>query len=83
MGEQLSKNLPNKSNTFINENLINERTNFRFSPLTPEKRIKTMSNFKTSKDFSVDNISSFFMGKGMPILVSSLSELLNYSMSIA
>ena len=41
-----------------------------------------MSKFKTSKGFGVDNISSFFLKKGMPILASSLSQLFNLSISI-
>ena len=43
--EQLSNSIPNKSNIFINENLMNVRTASRFSPLTPEQLIKTMSKF--------------------------------------
>ena len=80
--EQPGKNIPNKSNIFINENLLNVRTTFRFSPLTPKQLMKTMSEFKTSKGFGVDNISSSFLKQGMPILASSLSEFLNLSMSI-
>ena len=44
--------------------------------------MKTMSKFKTSKGFGVDNISSFFLKKGMPILASSLNQLFNLSISI-
>ena len=43
--EQLSNSIPNKSNTFINENLVNVRTASVFSSLTPEQLIKTMSKF--------------------------------------
>ena len=81
IGEQLSNKIPNKPNTFVKESLPNVRTAFRFSPLTPQQLIKTMSKFKTSKGFGVDNISSFFLKKGMPILASSLSQLFNLSIS--
>ena len=82
IGEQLSNKIPNKSITFVKQSMPNVRTAFRFSPLTPQQLIKTMSKFKTSKDFGVDNISSFFLKKGMPILASGLSHLFNLSISI-
>ena len=82
IGEQPNSNIPNKSNPFINENLLNVRTAFRFLPLTPVQLIKIMPQFTTSKGFGVDNISSFSLKKGMPILASNLKELLNLSMSI-
>ena len=50
--------------------------------LTPEQLIKTMCKFKTFKSFGVVNISSYFLKKGMPILASSVSQLLNLSISI-
>ena len=78
IGEQSSNNIPKKSNTFVNENLLNVRTTYRFSPLTPKQFIKTMSKFKTSKGFGVDDISSFLLKKGMLILTNSLRELLNF-----
>ena len=41
-----------------------------------------MSKLKTSNCFGVDSIPIFFLKKGMPILASCLSQLLNLSMSI-
>ena len=82
IGDQLSNNIPKKLNTFINEILLRIRTTFSFTPFTLEQLIKTVSKFKTSKGFGVGNISSFSLKKTMPILASSLSQLLNFSMSI-
>ena len=82
IGEQLSNNIPKKLNMFINEILLRIRTTFSFTPLTPEQLINSVSKFKTSKGFGVDNISSFYLKKSMPFLASGLSQILNLSMSI-
>ena len=82
MGEQLSKEIPNKTNSFISDIVLNVKTNFSFSPLIPEQLIKTMSKFKTSNGFGVNNISSFFLKKGMLILGNSSSLVFNLCMSL-
>ena len=63
ISEQLSSNIQNTSNIFIDENMLNVATASRFSPLAPEQLIKAMSKFKTSEGFPVHNISSFFPKK--------------------
>ena len=82
IGEQLSNKIPNKSNTFIKESLPSVRAAFRFLDLAQQQLIKTLSKFKISRGFGVDNISSFFLKKGMPILANSLSQIVELSINI-
>ena len=58
-----------------------ESVRFTFSPLQPDHLLKASGKFKTSHSFGVDNISSYFLIVGMPILAPSLSEILNLSMA--
>ena len=56
-------------------------SSFLFSPILPQQVIEAMNNFKTSRSFGLDLISSYFLKLGMPVLASPLSQILNISIS--
>ena len=51
------------------------------TPLESEQVITAMRKFKTSQGHGLDEISSFFLKAGMPILAEPLAELFNLSLS--
>ena len=81
VGEQLSKKIPKKINSFISRQIPAPKSKFGFSPVNAEDRIKAMSKLKSSQGFGMDNISSFFLKKGMPILANGLCQIFNMSLS--
>ena len=83
IGEKLSKEIPDTGNAFLDSasDGSTESERFTFSPLQPDHLLKAINKFKTSHSFGVDNISSYFLKVGMPILAPSLSEIFNLSMS--
>ena len=83
VGDQLSAKIPHTKNSLLEGDVtVNpEKVSFSFSPISPQKLVKAMGKFKTSKSFGLDLISSYFLKIGMPILASPLSQLFNLSMS--
>ena len=81
VGEQLSKKIPKKMNSFISSQILAPESNFSFSPVNAEDLTKAMSKFKSSQGFGMDNISSFFLKKSMPILANGLCQIFNMSLS--
>ena len=81
VGEQLSKNIPIRMNSFISNQTLARKSTFNFSPINAQDLIKAMSKFKSSQGFGMDNISSFFFRIGMPIIAKGLSQIFNMSLS--
>ena len=83
VGHQLSTKIPHTKNSLLKGDVtVNpEKVSFSFLPIWPQKLVKAMGKFKTSKSFGLDLISSYFLKIGMPILASPLSQLFNLSMS--
>ena len=81
VGEQLSKKIPKKMNSFISSQIPAPKSKFSFSPVNAEDLIKAMSKLKSSQGFGMDNISSFFLKKSMPILANGLCQIFNMSLS--
>ena len=81
VGEQLSKKIPKKINSFISNQILSPKSTFSFSPVNAEDLNKAMSKFKSSQGFGMDNKSSFFLKKSIPILSNGLSQIFNMSLS--
>ena len=67
-------------NSFISNQILSPKSTFSFSPVNAEDLNKAMSKFKSSQGFGMDNISSFFLQKSMPILANGLSQIFNMSL---
>ena len=80
VGDQLCKKIPKKINSFISSQTAH-KSKFSFSPVNAEDLIKAMSKLKSSQGFGMDNISSFFLKKSMPILANGLCQIFNMSLS--
>ena len=52
-----------------------------YEPFNEDHIINTISKFKSSHGFGLDNISSFFLKKGMPILANGRSQIFNLCLS--
>ena len=72
VGDQLSAKIPHTKNSLLEGDVtVNpEKVSFSFSTISPQKLVKAMGKFKTSKSFGLDLISSYFLKIGMPILAS-------------
>ena len=66
IGEELSKDIPYKLNSFLNNQIHAPDRSFIFTPITAEHIIKAISKFKSSHGFGLDNISSFSWRKVCP-----------------
>ena len=75
VGDQLSTKIPLAKNSLLEGDVtVNpDKVSFSFSPILPQKLVKAMGKFKTSRSFGRDLISSYFLKIGMPILASPLS----------
>ena len=73
IGEELSKDIPYKLNSFLSNQIHAPVRSFVFTPIYAEHSIKAVCKFKSSHGFGVDNISSFFLKNGMPVLANGLS----------
>ena len=58
IGEELSKDIPYKFNSFLSNQIHAPDKSFIFTPINAE-HIKTISKFKSSHGFGLDRISSF------------------------
>ena len=83
VGEELSKEIPDTKNLLLEGSFIvnPDELSFLFSPILPQRLVKAMNKFKTSKNFGLDLISSYFLKLGMSIFASSLSQIFNLSVS--
>lgn len=68
-------------NLLISNQILSPKSTFSFSPVNTEDLIKAMSKFKSSQGFCMDNKSSFFLKKSIPILSNRLSQIFNMSLS--
>ena len=68
-------------NSFTRSQILAPKSKFSFSPVNAEDLNKAMSKFKSSQGFGMDNISSFFLKKSMPILANGLCQIFNMSLS--
>ena len=68
VGDQLSTKIPHTNNSLLEGDVtVNPgKVSFSFSPISPQKLVKAMGKFKTSKSFGLDLISSYFLKIGMP-----------------
>ena len=78
IGEELSKDIPYKLNSFSSNQIHAPDRSFIFTPII----IKAIYKFKSSHGFGLDNISSFFLKKGMPVLANGLSQMFNLCLSL-
>ena len=83
IGVKLCNDIPNTENDLLNGDYdINPTAaTFLFTPIESEQVIKAMRKFKTSQGQGLDEISSFFLKAGMPILAEPLAALFNLSLS--
>ena len=82
IGEELSKDISYKLNSFLsNQNHASDKS-FIFTPINAEHIIKAISMFKSSHGLGLDNISSFFLKNGMPVLANGLSQMFNLCLSL-
>ena len=81
IGKDLSDKIPATKNPLLNGDKI-VSSSFSFSPLSKEEVLKAFSKVKTSNGFGTDMISSFFLKTGIEILVPSLIQLFNWSLSV-
>ena len=83
IGVKLCNDIPDTENDLLNGDYdINPTAaTFLFTPIESEQAIKAMRKFKTSQGQGLDEISSFFLKAGMPILAEPLVELFNFSLS--
>ena len=58
-----------------------QKPTFLFTPMESGQVITAMRKFKTSQGQYLDEISSFFLKAGMPVLAEPLAELFNPSLS--
>jgi len=80
--EELSKDIPEKVNSFLSNQFHATDGSFLFTPINTEHIIKAISKFKSSNGFRLDYIPSFFQKKGMPILANSLSQIFHLCLSL-
>ena len=74
IGEELGKDSPYKLNSFLSVQIHAPDRSFISTPITAEHIIKAISKFNSSHGFGLDNMSSFFLMKGMPAMVNCLSQ---------
>ena len=67
IGEELSKDIPYKLNSFLSNQIHAPDRSFIFTSINAEHIIKAISKFKSSHGLGLDTISSFFLKKGMPV----------------
>ena len=67
IGEELSIDIPYKLNLFLSNQIHAPDRSFIFTPINAEHIIKAISKFKSSHGFGLDNVSNFFLKKGMPV----------------
>ena len=72
IGEELSKDIPYNLNSFLSNQIHAPDRSFIFPPINAEHIIIAISKVKYSHGFGLENISSFFLKKSMPILANSL-----------
>ena len=79
VGDKLSRKIPDKENNLLkgDHDINPTAAHFTFSPMQPQEFVKAMNKFKTSHESDLDQISSFFLKAGMPILAQPLSQLFN------
>ena len=82
IGEERRKDIPYKLNSFLSNQIHAPDISFIFTPINAEQIIKAISKFKSSHGFGLDNISSFLMKKGMPVLANDLSQMRNLCLSL-
>ena len=81
IGEELSKDIPYKLNSYLSNQIHPPNKSFIFTTINAEHIIKAISKLKSSNGFGLDNFSSFFLKKGMPILANGLSQMFSLFLS--
>ena len=79
-GEELSKDIPHKLNSFISNQIHASDRSFIFTPINAENVSNVTSKFKSSHGFGIDSISGLSLKKGMSILANSLSQIFTLSL---
>ena len=82
IGEELSKNIPYKSNSFSSNQIHSPDRSYMITPINAEHISKASSKFKSSHGHGLDNISSFFLKKGMPVSANGISQMLDLCLSL-
>ena len=82
IGEELSKNIPYKSNSFSSNQIHSPDRSYMITPINAEHIRKASSKFKSSHGHGLDNISSFFLKKGMPVSANGISQMLDLCLSL-
>ena len=82
IGEELGKDIPYILNSFLSNQIHAPDRSFILTPINAEHIIKAISKFQSSYGFGLDNISSFFLKKGMPVFANSLSQMFNLCLSL-
>ena len=82
IGEELSKDIPYKLNSFLSNQSHAPDRSFIFTHINAEHITKAVSKLKSFHGFGLDNITSFFLKKGMPVTATGLSQMLNLCLSL-
>ena len=83
IGVKLCNDIPDTHNNLLNGDYdVNPtKATFLFIPIESEQVITAVRKFKTSQGHGLNEISTFFLKAGMPILAEPLAELFNLSLS--
>ena len=71
----------NADNSYVTSNVSNPRSRLDLPSVTPEFVDKEIRNMSTSKATGLDNVSCKILKLGRPAIVSSLTYLINFSLS--
>ena len=71
----------NADNSYVASNVSNPRSRLDLPSVTPEFVDKEIRNMSTSKATGLDNVSCKILKLGRPAIVSSLTYLINFSLS--
>ena len=69
-------------NSFLSNQIHAPDRSFILTPINAKHIIKAISEFQSSYGFGLDNISSFFLKKGMPVFANGLSQMFNLCLSL-
>ena len=90
LARNLLNKLPNASNKFNSQSLIDyyenyklERNSFKFSDVSEETVLIVLKNIEPTKAAGIDNISGRFLKDAAPVLAKPITQLCNLSIKLS
>ena len=90
LARNLLNKLPNASNKFNSQSLIDyyenyklERNSFKFSDVSEETVLIVLKNIEPTKASGIDNISGRFLKDAAPVLAKPITQLCNLSIKLS